>query len=126
MLGGSLALQLLAADYPALHGSREVEFDYGMDGNLIGAIKNIFAGIGKDNGRVVRIVITKRPENALDLLNRQEIVRSRGSSDPRVATSSRGGAVDTSPATGTEVRVISFTKARNRASSLLRRLRKRR
>lgn len=51
-------LKINAADYPALYG-RDATFEYGTDGHLIGAIKNFFDGIGKNNGRVIRIVVNK-------------------------------------------------------------------
>jgi predicted RNA-binding protein YlqC (UPF0109 family) len=51
-------LKINAADYPAIYG-RDVAFEYGTDGHLLGAIKNFFDGIGKNNGRVIRIVVNK-------------------------------------------------------------------
>lgn len=46
------------SSYSALYG-QPANFDYGPDGSVIGSIKNIFDGIGKNHGRVVRIVMTK-------------------------------------------------------------------
>lgn len=43
--------------YAAIYG-QPGNFDYGPDGSTIGSIKNIFDGIGKNHGRVVRIVMT--------------------------------------------------------------------
>jgi predicted RNA-binding protein YlqC (UPF0109 family) len=45
-------------DYPNIYG-KEVTFDYGPDGHIIGAIKNIFDGIGKNYGRIIRLAVTK-------------------------------------------------------------------
>ena len=35
----------------------EADFDYGRDGIIIGSIKNIFDGIGKNHGKQIRIVV---------------------------------------------------------------------
>jgi len=34
-------------------------FDYGSDGLVIGSIKNLFDGIGKNHGRLIRVVLNK-------------------------------------------------------------------
>ena len=36
-----------------------VNFDYGPDGAVIGSIKNLFDGIGKNHGRLIRVVLNK-------------------------------------------------------------------
>jgi len=35
-------------------------FDYGEDGIVIGSIKNLFDGIGKNHGRLIRVVLSKK------------------------------------------------------------------
>jgi predicted RNA-binding protein YlqC (UPF0109 family) len=35
------------------------QFDYGVDGHVIGAIKNIFDGISKNQGMLIRITLTR-------------------------------------------------------------------
>jgi predicted RNA-binding protein YlqC (UPF0109 family) len=35
------------------------QFDYGQDGIIIGSIKNLFDGIGKNHGRLIRVVLSK-------------------------------------------------------------------
>jgi predicted RNA-binding protein YlqC (UPF0109 family) len=54
-----LEIKIKTSDFDALRGEREVDFDYGPDGDLIGSIKNLFDGIGKNNGRVLKLVVTK-------------------------------------------------------------------
>jgi predicted RNA-binding protein YlqC (UPF0109 family) len=46
-------------DYANVYGT-DADFSYGRDGNLIGAIKNIFDGIGKNHGRIVRVVLNRK------------------------------------------------------------------
>jgi len=53
-----LELRVKESDYPLIYGVDTV-FDYGPDGNLIGSIKNIFDGIGKNNGRIIRITVNR-------------------------------------------------------------------
>ena len=54
-----LEIKIKASDFDALRGEREVDFKYGPDGELIGSIKNLFDGIGKNNGRVLELTVTK-------------------------------------------------------------------
>jgi len=49
-------VKVKAEDYPQVYGP-EIQFDYGTDGAIIGAIKNIFDGIGKNHGRIIRVVL---------------------------------------------------------------------
>lgn len=51
-------VKLKKEDYPSVYG-RETQFDYGTDGIIIGSIKNIFDGIGKNNGRFIKIVFNQ-------------------------------------------------------------------
>jgi predicted RNA-binding protein YlqC (UPF0109 family) len=51
-------VKVRAEDYPAVYG-RDANFEYGPDGHLIGAIKNFFDGVGKNNGRIIRIVLSR-------------------------------------------------------------------
>jgi len=44
--------------YQAIYGS-PVEEEFAVDGHIIRAIKNVFDGIGKTNGRIIRIVLAK-------------------------------------------------------------------
>lgn len=53
-----LELRVKESDYPLIYGTETV-FDYGPDGHLIGSIKNIFDGIGKNNGRIIRITVNR-------------------------------------------------------------------
>jgi predicted RNA-binding protein YlqC (UPF0109 family) len=53
-----LEIKIKKSDYPLLYG-RDAAFDYGTDGHIIGAIKNFFDGIGKNNGRIIKIGITQ-------------------------------------------------------------------
>lgn len=59
-IGSTIILELFVAeeDFPLVYG-KPIEFDYGIDGHLIGAIKHYFDSIGKNNGQVVRIVLNK-------------------------------------------------------------------
>lgn len=54
-----LELSVDKTDHPLIYGN-EAQFEYGPDGNIIGAIKNIFDGIGKNHGRQVRIVLNQK------------------------------------------------------------------
>lgn len=38
---------------------RNAEFEYGIDGHIIGSIKNIFDGVGKNTGKLVKITVTQ-------------------------------------------------------------------
>lgn len=51
-------IRVKADEYQAIYGT-EVPFDYGNDGHIIGAIKNIFDGIGKNHGRIIRISLNR-------------------------------------------------------------------
>mgnify|MGYP002777157298 CR=1 FL=1 len=51
-----LEVRVNSVDYASLYGT-EMTFDYGVDGSVIGSIKNIFDGIGKRYGRVFRVVL---------------------------------------------------------------------
>ena len=51
-------VKVKADSYAAVYGA-PANFEYGPDGATIGAIKNIFDGIGKNHGRVIRIALTK-------------------------------------------------------------------
>lgn len=53
-----LEVNVKTEDYPLIYGP-EADFDYGRDGLIIGSIKNIFDGIGKNHGRVIRLVVNK-------------------------------------------------------------------
>lgn len=52
-------INVTAADYPAIYGA-EVMFGYGLDGRLIGSIKNLVDGIGKNHGKLVHVVISHK------------------------------------------------------------------
>ena len=54
-----LEIKIKASDFDALRGEREVDFLYGPDGELIGSIKNLFDGIVKNNGRRLKLTVTK-------------------------------------------------------------------
>lgn len=54
-----LEIKIKASDFDALRGDREVDFEYGPDGELIGSIKNLFDGIVKNNGRRLKLTVTK-------------------------------------------------------------------
>ena len=54
-----LEVKIPAYDHAALHGDRDAEFGYGKDGIVIGSIKTIFDGLGKNHGRIVRITVTQ-------------------------------------------------------------------
>jgi predicted RNA-binding protein YlqC (UPF0109 family) len=51
-----LEIKVKKEDYPALYG-KDAPFDYGTDGHIIGALKNFFDAIGKNNGRVIKIIV---------------------------------------------------------------------
>jgi predicted RNA-binding protein YlqC (UPF0109 family) len=53
-------VKVKAADYKAVYGV-DAPFDEGRitDGHIIGAIKNFFDGIGKNNGRVIKLTLTQ-------------------------------------------------------------------
>ena len=59
-LGGLtlLDLQVNRADYSALYG-RPTTFRYGVDGHLLGALKNLLDGVGKNNGRAIRVILSE-------------------------------------------------------------------
>lgn len=60
VLGPSIIFEIKAnaVSYPMIYGPNAM-FDYGPDGAVIGSIKNIFDGIAKNHGKVVRITLSK-------------------------------------------------------------------
>jgi predicted RNA-binding protein YlqC (UPF0109 family) len=55
-----LEVKMKASDYPRFYG-KDAEFETGTDGHILGAVKNFFDGIGKNNGRVIKIVVSQTP-----------------------------------------------------------------
>lgn len=51
-----LDVTVTKADYPNVYG-KTIDLDGNPDGHIINAVKNIFDGIGKNNGRVIKIVV---------------------------------------------------------------------
>lgn len=58
-VGSTVVFQVNVAreDYQLVYGP-EMMFEYGRDGAIIGSIKNLFDGIGKNHGRIIRIAAT--------------------------------------------------------------------
>jgi len=56
--GHLFEIKVNSATYPQIMGETIV-FDYGPDGANIGMIKNLFDAIGKNHGKLVKIVLTK-------------------------------------------------------------------
>lgn len=52
-----MEVKVAAADYDAVYG-KPVVFDLETDGHVIGSIKNLFDGIGKNNGKIIKLVVT--------------------------------------------------------------------
>jgi predicted RNA-binding protein YlqC (UPF0109 family) len=52
-----IEVKIKVSDFPALYGKKAM-FDYGTDGHIIGAIKNIFDGLAKNRGRSIKLIVT--------------------------------------------------------------------
>lgn len=53
-----LHIKIDEENYDSIIGP-ETSFEYGVDGLIIGSIKNLFDGIGKNHGRLIRVVLSK-------------------------------------------------------------------
>jgi len=53
-------IRVTPEDYPAVFGPREIPSDFGVDGNVMDALKNIFDGIGKNSGHIAKLVLNQK------------------------------------------------------------------
>jgi predicted RNA-binding protein YlqC (UPF0109 family) len=52
-----MEVKVAAEDYDAVYG-KPIVFDLETDGHVFGSIKNLFDGLGKNNGKIIKLVLT--------------------------------------------------------------------